>query len=115
MPPKRTRGTSHKKKKILVSTIKIENAAIVKKARLAKHPTRATVPSTKCVVIDNEDDANETTITITPSVAINSPPYNEDDANEATTTTTTTTTITPSVAINSPPSRRKKTQIATTR
>ena len=86
MPPKRTRGTSHKKNNILVSTIKIENAAIVKKARLAKHPTRTTVPSTNCVIIDNEDDANETT-----------------------------TTITPAVAINSPPSRRKKPQIVTTR
>ena len=74
MPPKRTRGTSHKKNNILVSTIKIENAAIVKKARLAKHPTRTTVPSTNCLIIYNEDDANETTTTITPAVAINSPP-----------------------------------------
>ena len=73
--PKRTRGISHKKKKTLVASIKIENAVIAKKARLANSPTRSSRTSSNSVIIAiNGENTNESTITPTSIVAINSPP-----------------------------------------
>ena len=72
---KRTRGISHKKKKTLAATIKIENVVIAKKARLLNRTSRPSPSSSNSVIIDiNEENTNECTVTATSVVVINSPP-----------------------------------------
>ena len=70
--PKRTRDISHKKKKTLVASIKIENAVIAKKGRL-NSPPRSSRTSSNVIIAINGDNNDESTITPTSIVAINSP------------------------------------------
>ena len=72
---RQTRGISHKKKKTLVATIKIENAVIAKKSRLENRPTRSSLSSSNSIILDiNEENTNQRTVAATRVIEINSPP-----------------------------------------
>ena len=67
----RTRAPSHKKQKILSSSIKIENAAIVKKSRLSKSLPK---PYNHTIGDVNNVDYTGRVILGTDVITINSPP-----------------------------------------
>ena len=69
---KMTRGVSHKKKKTLVASIKIENANIAKKAKL-NSPPRSSRTSSNVIIAINDENDDESMLTPTSIVAINSP------------------------------------------